>query len=148
MHTKPAFPKTIVSGLLVLAALILSAPFDRPAGQGDEHNHPTPRKNFLSPEARAAVSALMIQDFQGRMKPFDTLSRESVMKITKRSHFDGWKPVDLYLSWIAQPDYWFSRPIIAVRHPGLKDLLGVAPETKHISPNSLYDGSGRYRLAD
>ncbi len=113
---------------------------------GHNHVHADPRHNFLSEEARLAVSNLMIQDFQGRMKPFDTLSRESVMKITKRSHFNGWEPVDLYLSWIAHSDYWFDQSIIAVRYVGLKHMLGVSEGTKHLTPNSLYDGSGRYRL--
>lgn len=107
---------------------------------------PAPVKNFLSPAARDALRSLTVQDFQGRMKPLDTLSREMVMKITKRSHFDDWEPVDLYLSWMISPRYWFDKPLISVRFPGLKDRLGVDAATRAVSAASLLDGSGQYVL--
>ncbi len=107
-----------------------------------------PTKNFLSPESRAALRRLSVQDFQGRMKPLDTLSREMVMKITKRSHFDGWEPVDLYLSWMLSPRYWFDKPVVAVRFPGLKDRLGVDAATRAVSAASLLDASGQYLLSE
>ena len=107
-----------------------------------------PAKNFLSAESREALRRLTVQDFQGRMKPLDTLSREMVMKVTKRTHFDGWEPLDLYLSWMISPRYWFDQPVIAVRFPGLKDRLGVSQETKYVTPASLLDGQGQYLLGD
>ncbi|MBC8368055.1 hypothetical protein H8E52_11640, partial [bacterium] len=48
--------------------------------------------NGLGDTARERLGTLIIQDYQGRMKPLDTLSREMVMKITKRSKFQGWEP--------------------------------------------------------
>jgi cytochrome c-type biogenesis protein CcsB len=113
-----------------------------------DHQHPVPHKNFLSEPAREALKRLMVQDFQGRMKPLDTLSRESLWKISKRGSIDGWEPLDLYVSWVAHPDYWFETPIIAVRNTQLKGLLEVAEGTKHISPASLYNQAGRYRLVE
>ncbi len=106
-----------------------------------------PTKNFLTPESREALRRLTVQDFQGRMKPLDTLSREMVMKITKRSHFEDWEPVDLYLSWMLAPRYWFDKPVIAVRFPGLKDRLGVDAATRAVSAASLLDASGQYLLS-
>ena len=113
-----------------------------------EPQHVDPRKNFLSQSAREALGQLMVQDFQGRMKPLDTLCRESLWKIVKQGSLDGWQPVDLYVSWVAHSDFWFDKPLIAVRNPQLKGLLGIQPSTKHISPASLYDASGRYRLVE
>lgn len=107
---------------------------------------PAPVKNFLSPEARDALRRLTVQDFQGRMKPLDTLSREMVMKITKRSHFEDWEPLDLYLSWMLSPRYWFDKPVINVRFPGLKERLGVDAATRAVSAASLLDASGQYVL--
>ena len=117
---------------------------------GHVHTPPAataPTKNFLSPESREALRRLSVQDFQGRMKPLDTLSREMVMKITKRSHFDGWEPLDLYLSWMLSPRYWFDKPVVAVRFPGLKDRLGVDAATRAVSAASLLDASGQYLLS-
>ena len=104
-------------------------------------------RNFLSKDARDGFRTLMVQDFQGRMKPFDTLTHETVMKVTKRHAFDEWEPVDMFLAWMIQPKPWFERPVLAVRHKGLKQMLGIGAGVKHVTVMSLIDQSGNYRLA-
>ncbi len=42
----------------------------------------------------------MVQDYQGRMKPLDTLCREMSWKIGKQAKIDGWEPVDMFMSWM------------------------------------------------
>ena len=114
---------------------------------GHVHTPAAPELDFLSDRSRAALRALTIQDFQGRMKPLDTLSREMVIKITKRSHFQGWDPIDLYLSWFSDASYWYNQPLIFVKDPQIKQFLGVDPETRRVSAASLLDERGQYRLA-
>jgi cytochrome c-type biogenesis protein CcsB len=104
--------------------------------------------NFLSENNRILARTLVMQDFRGRMKPLDTYVRALSMKVTKREHFDGWEPLDLYFSWISDPAYWFAQPVIAVRFQGLKDLLGVSAETRNVSGRSLIDADGQYILSD
>jgi cytochrome c-type biogenesis protein CcsB len=112
------------------------------------HNHAQPSGFVeLSTPTRDAAARLTIQDYRGRMKPFDTLAREMVMKIAKRSKFEGRHPVDQYLSWTLNPYFWLDKPIIGVRYPGLKDLLGVDHSIKHVSYNSLITPDGQYRLS-
>jgi len=148
--------KGVRTGLAVLVALGASGLMGlyQPAraqdhSDADGHNHPV-QSGFvaLSGPVREAASRLIIQDFRGRMKPLDTLARETVMKVAKRSKFEGRDPVDQYLSWTANANYWWDKDIIGVRFPGLKDLLGVDKSTTHVSPASLFDASGQYRLAD
>jgi len=121
-------------------------------GTAAEHTHMgqsgPPVKNGLGEAARERMAGLSIQDYQGRMKPLDTLSREMVMKVTKRSHFEGWEPLDLYLSWMNNGSWWLEQPLIAVRNPGVKDLIGVDESTSHVSVRSLLDEFGRYRFGD
>ena len=105
-----------------------------------------PTLNYLGEESRDALRRLSVQDYQGRMKPLDTLSREMVVKITKRSSFQDWEPLDLYFSWMLMPRYWYEQPLIAVRNPGVKEILGVSSETTHVSALSLMNEQGRYRL--
>jgi len=112
------------------------------------HNHAPPSAFVeLSGPARELAERMTIQDYRGRMKPFDTLAREMVMKIAKRSKFEGRHPVDQYLSWSLNPYFWVDKPIIAVRLPGLKDLLGVDHSVKHVSYNSLFTDDGQYRIS-
>jgi cytochrome c-type biogenesis protein CcsB len=113
------------------------------------HNHAAPATGYitLSDPAREAAARLTIQDYRGRMKPFDTMAREMVMKIAKRTKFEGRHPVDQYLSWSLNPYFWLDKPIIAAKFPGLKEVLGISPETTHVSYNSLLTPQGQYRLA-
>jgi cytochrome c-type biogenesis protein CcsB len=117
-----------------------------PEGEGQVRQGP-PRKNFLSDDVRATLRTLMVQDFQGRMKPLDTLSREMVVKLTKKLSFEGWQSLDLFLSWMADPGYWFDYPLLAVRNSGVKERLRVPPATTHIRAASLLDRSGKYELS-
>ena len=134
-----------------LLALACTVPAVALAQQHDhEHDHApaaAPQLNFLGDENRALCESLTMQDFRGRMKPLDTQARELSMKITKRESFEGWEPMDLYMSWLANPEFWFEYPVLAVRFPGLKSLLGVAPETRWVSASSLLNGN-QYVLAE
>ncbi len=136
--------------MAALAACLTTLPGIAPAQDvvaGEPHRHTGPVKNFLSEESRDMIGRLMVQDYQGRMKPLDTLARESIMKISKKSHFDGWEPIDMFFSMMIHHDYWNDQALLAVRYPGLKDFLGVSEATKHVTPASLYDGVGNYRLS-
>lgn len=143
---------------LALAGLVMvlgtTPTIAQEASQDDHagHVHETPRpripvQNFLGEDSHNALRSLSVQDFQGRMKPMDTLAREMVIKITKRGSFEGWRPIDLYFSWALDAPYWFDKPLIGIRFPALKDLLGLPEETRHVSPASLLDAQGNYVLA-
>ncbi len=147
-----------LAGAGLVAALALLAPAGARAQAHDPndghdhsgHNHGPVGTGFvaLSDPAREAASRLIIQDYNGRMKPLDTLAREMVMKVAKRSKFEGREPVDQYLSWALNPDFWWDKPLIQVKHPGVKQLLGVDASVKHVSAASLFDAQGRYRLTE
>jgi len=142
--------------VLLLLGLVLARPT---AAQHEGHDHGAgPRFNYLSEENREAARTLAMQDFRGRMKPLDTHAREIVMKIAKREHFRGWEPIDLYLSWLTDPSFWFDRELIYVKHPGVKALLGIPEDAGEahfgspgravwVSAASLLDGN-QYVLAD
>ncbi len=150
---KKARDKAVKASLVVLLALGAMG-LNQPARAQDGHDHSGSmhpvQSGFvtLADPVREAASRLIIQDFRGRMKPLDTLARETVMKVAKRSKFEGREPVDQYLSWSSNPDFWWDKDIIAVRFQGLKDLLGVDKSVTHVSAASLFDAQGRYRLAD
>ena len=147
-------PKAVAAVLVVLLGAgtvggVLAQTHDPDDGQDHSgHNHQAPTGFVqLAEPAREVAARMTIQDYRGRMKPFDTLAREMVMKIAKRSKFEGRHPVDQYLSWSLNPRYWADRSIIAVRFPGLKDLLGVDHSVKHVSYNSLFGSDGQYRIS-
>ncbi len=155
--TRSTTIRTAAAAAVLLALLLPLAAFAQDGHEGHnhppgEHNHdhgPTaPVMNPLSDGDREIFSRLAMQDFRGRMKPVDTYVRELSMKVTKRENFEEWEPADLYLSWVTNPRFWFNYPLLSVRFPGVKDLLGVSAETKWVSLASLLDQSGRYRLTE
>ena len=155
-RARPAARVAMFAMMAALAALPAAAQeVDPHAG----HNHPpgehpetpqqhvhNPTGNFLSEASRAALSELMVQDYRGRMKPLDTLARESVMKVSKKHQWQGWEPMDMFLSWMSHPGYWYAQPILAVRHPELKEILGVSSQTKHVTMRSMFDANNQYRI--
>ncbi len=156
MMRTPSLIKAKALLIFVLACALPTLVFAQSGGDGgqasgavdhSQHDHDTPELNYLSPIARTALQELSIQDFQGRMKPLDTLSREMVIKITKRGKFEDWEPVDLYLSWAAHKAYWYNQPVISVRDPKIKEFLGIDAATRRVSAASLLDERGQYRLS-
>lgn len=147
-----------LAGAGLVAALALLGPAGARAQAHDPndgqdhsgHNHGPVGTGFvaLSDPAREAASRLIIQDYNGRMKPLDTLAREMVMKVAKRTKYQGREPVDQYLSWALNPNFWWDQPLIQVKHPGVKQLLGVDASVTHVSAGSLFDQQGRYRLTE
>lgn len=140
-------PRRVILALAVavLVPLVLSAEpgSDRSAAtSGASAVDITP----LPTAARDACRSLIVQDYLGRMKPIDTLARALVRKITKRFDLDGQDPLDTYLAWLADPDYWWDQPLLHVRHAGLKQLLDVPPDTKYVAASRFVDGQGNYAL--
>ncbi|MEZ4652401.1 MAG: hypothetical protein R3E12_02045 [Candidatus Eisenbacteria bacterium] len=140
--------------LLAILLTLLGAPGSTgiavAQSDGAAHTHAmdAPPQNFLSPEATHILQRLLVQDYQGRTKPLDTYSLEMVMKVTKKGHYLGWRPLDMYLSWLVDGDYWTGQPLLYVHHPGTKELLSIDPSIDHVVPASLWDARGRYRMAD
>ncbi len=116
--------------------------------EGDLDGPPPLDVSLLPAADRAAAGRLVIQDYQGRMMPLDTYSRALIRKTSKTFSLPGWEPNDLLLSWLANPQYWWEQPLLYVRYPGLKDLLGVEAGTSHVTPRSLFNDHGNYILAE
>ena len=141
--------------LLLLGLTLLATPASafqalNPGGHytGDPEALPPVDVTLLPVADRAAVGRLVIQDYQGRMMPLDTYSRALIRKTSKTFTLPGWEPGDLLLSWLANPQYWWDQPLLYVRYPGLKDLLGVEAATSHVTPRSLFDERGQYLLIE
>ncbi len=141
-----------VVGAMALCGLLAAgtAQAQEPGHEGHDHGpgeHDNAGHVVLNERTRAEAAQLIVQDFQGRMKPLDTLAREMSMKVTKSTHFEGRDPLDMLLAFAVQPTYWWSHPVIAVRNPGVQKLIGVSPDTRHVSAASLFENE-TYKLQD
>jgi len=133
-----------------LAVLALAATVMIPTGAMAQHDSasasPPPRID-LSPQAHEAAAQLIVQDFRGRMKPLDTLAKETAIKVTKKSSFEGRDPLEVFLGFAVHPSQWYHYPCIAVHNNGVKGLLKVTNDTHHVSLAHVLEG-GSYILND
>ncbi len=95
----------------------------------------------------AAFSSLVVQDFNGRMKPVHTLTREVFRKISRRENYENLNADQWFLSMTAFPEFWNKVPIIKIgKHEKLEKILN--PTNSYISYFDLFDAQGEYKLRE
>lgn len=92
----------------------------------------------LSPHAFQTLRRLAIQH-NGRVKPFDTFARETLRFITGSERLGSEHPVQTVLAIVAEPEGWQDRALIAVPFVPLREKLGLARTTTHVSYNHLVE---------
>ena len=73
----------------------------------------------------------------GRVKPFDTFSREILRTVYGRESFENRAAVDIILSWLIIPDHWEKNKFILIEKNDLKKSLGLDKSSKRFSPEDL-----------
>lgn len=97
------------------------------------------------------LARLLVQDFQGRIKPIDTHTLELIRKISKKDRYRNLSSVQWFLSMQLDPAYWFSQPMIYVGTKGGDRLAREAgtDASGYTSFMKLMDSAtGQFRLQD
>lgn len=74
--------------------------------------------------------------YQGRVKPFDTFSRELLQAVYGKQSYKGKSAVEVVLLWLIVPDVWSQIPIVYVEGD-LKKQLGLPVKQKYFSIKEL-----------
>ena len=106
-------------------------------------------KNSVSKEHADKFGELLIQDFQGRIKPINTYALESLRKIYKKDTYKGLTAEQVLLGTQLNPRAWGYEPIIHVETIALGKTLSSKLHAKDglTSMANLYR-SGKYFLSD
>ena len=102
------------------------------------------RQNLLKANAgefQTRFGKLQVQDFAGRIKPFDTIAMEFVHKIYKKDGFSGLSNIEVLLGIIAFPNDWLRVKFIATDTPRLREILGTPKDEKYVSWLDIYDSN-------
>ncbi|NOX45389.1 MAG: cytochrome c biogenesis protein CcsA [Chlorobi bacterium] len=96
----------------------------------------------------AEFGKLLIQDNQGRIKPLSTQASEVLRKLSRKTTFEGQTPEQVFLGMMAYPSQWQKVPMIKVKHPELKSILGI--KGKYASFGDIVDlnGKGGYLISE
>ena len=90
-------------------------------------------------------SKLVVQDFNGRMKPIHTLSRELVRKISKTESQFGLSADQIVLSMFAEPSKWYPVPLIHLgKNERIRDM--VSGTGKRVPYKEFFERDGKYKL--
>ena len=86
----------------------------------------------------------------GRIVPFDTLSREILEKIHQSDSYKGQNSNAVMLSMLVDVDKWQNEPFILMpRNKAVRDAIAnilEIPSTKYISYKDFFDENNRYKL--
>lgn len=94
----------------------------------------------------SVLRSIPIQN-QGRIKPLDTFARETVFSITGKERFEGREPMEVILTWIADPESARKAPVIDVSHHLVHDPLGLARDLRRATVAELVDNAHLRDLA-
>ncbi len=70
----------------------------------------------------------------GRVKPFETFARETILYVTGKTAWEKKPAVETVWDWMAAPQKWFSQPLIYVGAPQIRDEFGLKLIRKRVSP--------------
>ena len=101
--------------------------------------------NYLTKEQAEKVAQLLVQDYDGRIIPFHTLSDRIWRKVHQKNKYGDINPVQVVTAFhLYGPSYWAEKPIIFVSAK-IKIQLGT---DKYISLKEAEDEFGNFKWID
>ena len=114
----------------------------------EKHEH---QVNSFSVSAEHAdkFGEVIVQTYEGRFAPVNTLALDVMHKITRKSKLDipgrgKMTAIQVYLDMPINTEFWKNQKIIYVREKAVTDVIGVTE--KYASFNQFFDEKGQYRL--
>ncbi|EAJ3718281.1 cytochrome C biogenesis protein [Campylobacter jejuni] len=100
--------------------------------------------------AKALATLIVQKSADGRMVPFDTLSREILEKIHQSDSYKGQNSNAVMLSMLIDVDKWQMEPFILMpQNQAVRDAVAnilEIPSAKYISYKDFFDENNRYKL--
>ncbi|NLY03759.1 MAG: cytochrome c biogenesis protein CcsA [Campylobacter sp.] len=97
------------------------------------------------------AKTLIVQGFDGRMQPFDTIARDILTKIYNNTEFNGMNYMQVVISMSVNPEYWRDAPFIKVSEDELKNALGIPLKATHAKFDDFFnidsEGKSYYKLS-
>lgn len=94
------------------------------------------------------LGKVLIQDYQGRIKPVNSLAIEIMNKVIRKEKLHGLNANQLFISMIINPRTWQKIPIVKVKNEQIKKVLKIKPNEKYFSFDDVYTNFGSYVFED
>ncbi len=106
-------------------------------------------KPAVSPEHSEKFGHLLVQTFDGRFEPVQTMAFDVLHKISRKDHFEipgkgSMDGVQVVMDMLMDGEFWKQQKIIYIKEKGVADVLGITG--KYASILDFYDQNSNYRL--
>jgi len=149
--------KSNVATILFLAATLSSFAQTHSADDGHVHNKKITKTQIdsvlranITPKEHADVfGRMVIQDYDGRMKPMNTYASEMLRKLSKRDHYEEFSANQVLLSIQESPLLWYNVPIIYLepkKADTIRKVIGVPKDQKYVALVDFFTETGNFKL--
>lgn len=104
-------------------------------------------KTKMGPHSEKAAK-ILVQDFQGRIKPIDTLALDVLHKLIRKEEYKGMNHMEVFLGMMMYSDHFKNMKMFPTKTKEMRLLLGTPVDDKYVSFNDIFDEAGRYKLND
>ena len=94
------------------------------------------------------LGELIIQDYQGRIKPLNSLAIEIVNKLTRKNNIYNLDANQVFISMMLYPEIWKEQNIYKVKSTQIKELLNLSKDADYFKFNDIYGKYSGYKLQD
>ncbi|EAK0934750.1 TPA: cytochrome c biogenesis protein CcsA [Campylobacter jejuni] len=137
---------TLKHASVIIFILLLSFGSEKTFAQDLNSTLPVVNTNH----AKALATLIVQKSADGRMVPFDTLSREILEKIHQSDSYKGQNSNAVMLSLLVDVDKWQMEPFILMpQNQAVRDAIAnilEIPSAKYISYKDFFDENNRYKL--
>ncbi len=97
----------------------------------------------------AKFGSLLVQTFDGRFAPVNTLAIDCMHKIAKQENFDfqgkgKMNVMQAFIDMMAEPEFWQKQKIIYIPRQDIRNQLNI--QTEYASFEDFFDAQGQYKL--
>ncbi|WP_242132873.1 cytochrome c biogenesis protein CcsA [Aestuariivivens marinum] len=105
--------------------------------------------NITPKEHAERFAHLVIQDYDGRMKPVSTYASEMLRKISKHDIYGGFDAHQVFLSIQESPKLWYNVPVIYLakkKADTIRHIIGTSVEDKYVTLADFFTERGDFKL--
>ena len=94
------------------------------------------------------LAKILVQDYQGRIKPLDTLALDILHKLIRKESYNGMNHVEIFLGMMLYRDTFEKMKMFPIKTKELKKLLGIEPDEEYVAFKDVFNAAGKYKLSD
>ncbi|AMC12029.1 hypothetical protein Lupro_12495 [Lutibacter profundi] len=134
-----------IASLLIFAFLLVTSSYSQETSNHIHEANPNP----VSVQHAEKFGRLIVQTYEGRFKPVNTLAYDVLHKISRKDKFDVPKygkmnAMQVFIDLPVNAEFWKQQKIIYVREKSVMGIIGA--EGKRASFNNFFNEDGSYKL--